>query len=494
MNERQQTLYERLRQFQFSSSDDARPFAGRLAEGQQWTAGFTARAIEEYRRYVLLACTSGNTVCPSEVVDEVWHLHLIYTRSYWQRFCAELLGQPLHHDPSRGGAGELAKHRQMYARTLLIYRETFGEEPPADIWPDVAGRFAAAPRIELVDRSRYWLLPKPAWRRLSQRRGFLFGAALVAPLATGPSLLSAVHPYDLRGPDFLFFFLIVAIMAMLIGFTVRAFARRCDSFDDSDDLDSYELAYLAGGAGRAVNAAVARLLQAGCLEMTQTRPPMLRTVALDLAGSHPLEQKVSVSAAEDSPVKLRSIHRACFDYFADANDKLRKRGLIVSLPAATVGLAIPLLTLLGLILFAVGKVMVGMDRDKPVAFLVILTIFTTIVGLIAFARPLFRTAAGEAYVNKARHQYRELEHRARLRPEELSPHQLATAFGLWGCGLVATGAFGSTLDRYERGSGGFGGYGTTSGCGGGGGSGCGGGGGCGGSGGCGGGCGGCGGS
>ena len=82
--------------------------------------------------------TVGRHVCPSEDVDQAWHLHLTYTRSYWKRFCGDVLGRPLHHDPTRGGPAEARKHLAMYDRTLAAYREAFGHEPPPDIWSPAA--------------------------------------------------------------------------------------------------------------------------------------------------------------------------------------------------------------------------------------------------------------------------------------------------------------------------------------------------------------------
>ena len=89
-----QNLYESLTRFLL-----APPFAKRLSRENGWSIHYTARAIAEYNRFVYLAAVSPTPVTPSEVVDKVWHLHLLYTRSYWQGLCAEVLGRPLHHDP-----------------------------------------------------------------------------------------------------------------------------------------------------------------------------------------------------------------------------------------------------------------------------------------------------------------------------------------------------------------------------------------------------------
>src|SRR5688572_21183470 len=127
-------LMERLDAFSFDVPGTVRTFAARLAEEQRWSHTFTARVVREYRRFVWLAMRAGHEVTPSPAVDAAWHLHLSYTRSYWHELCERLLGRPLHHEPSRGGAAERARFAAAYARTLASYRACFGE-PPADVWP-----------------------------------------------------------------------------------------------------------------------------------------------------------------------------------------------------------------------------------------------------------------------------------------------------------------------------------------------------------------------
>jgi len=134
MTAEQSKLWQRLEAFDF---DDGRPlqtFAQRLAEENHWSLGFAKRVIDEYRRFLFLAVAAGHPVTPSHAVDEAWHLHLNYTRSYWERLCKDVLRQPLHHDPTRGGAAEDRKFADWYERTRQSYEEFFGHAPPADIW------------------------------------------------------------------------------------------------------------------------------------------------------------------------------------------------------------------------------------------------------------------------------------------------------------------------------------------------------------------------
>ena len=128
-----QTLIASIEAFDIDGGPVQTSFADRLAEEQGWTPEFTQRVILEYKRFVALAMISKTPVTPSLIVDEAWHLHLVYTRSYWERFMP-LLPRPLHHDPTKGGESEDTKHQIQFGSTLELYRQTFGNEAPADIW------------------------------------------------------------------------------------------------------------------------------------------------------------------------------------------------------------------------------------------------------------------------------------------------------------------------------------------------------------------------
>jgi hypothetical protein len=170
-------LLVRLESFEIDEPGAAFPFSARLARENGWSRGFARRVTGEYKRFVWLAMRAGHPVTPSEEVDEAWHLHLCYTRSYWDGMCREILGRPLHHGPTEGGAAEEAKFAGWYARTLESYRAHFGEEPPADIWPPAAVRFRPA-TARKVDAASHWILTKRA-----MKRGLLGAAALAVPVA-----------------------------------------------------------------------------------------------------------------------------------------------------------------------------------------------------------------------------------------------------------------------------------------------------------------------
>lgn len=127
-------LWTRIQSFSLDSSKADFPFSKKLAKEENWTEDFTAKAIAEYKKFIYLCCTLPNGASPSEAVDKVWHMHLIYTENYWEEFCPNVLQQKLHHHPSKGGKSENVKHNTWFSETLKYYEDIFGEKAPEDIW------------------------------------------------------------------------------------------------------------------------------------------------------------------------------------------------------------------------------------------------------------------------------------------------------------------------------------------------------------------------
>ena len=153
-------LWARLEGYRIGPVDAALSFADRLARENRWPAAFVHRVIREYYRFCYLAMTAGHEVTPSDQVDQAWHLHLTYSRDYWQRFCPEVLGADLHHGPTAGGQVERSRYYEQYAQTLASYEAAFGEPPPPDIWPPAARRFGSDPLSYRVNPADVVTFPK----------------------------------------------------------------------------------------------------------------------------------------------------------------------------------------------------------------------------------------------------------------------------------------------------------------------------------------------
>ena len=157
-------LWQRIAAHPIGLPDATLTFAARLARENRWTPTYTQRVIEEYRRFCYLAITAGHEVTPSDQVDQAWHLHLTYSRDYWEVFCPLVLGHPLHHGPTAGGAQEGERFGHQYAATLASYEAAFGPVPD-DVWSPAADRFLIHPRAfrmlpgqVLLWRHQLWLL------------------------------------------------------------------------------------------------------------------------------------------------------------------------------------------------------------------------------------------------------------------------------------------------------------------------------------------------
>jgi len=165
-----------LQTYEIGPPDAALTFHARLARENRWTPAFAERVIAEYKRFCFLAVTAGHEVTPSDAVDQAWHLHLTYSRDYWERFCPEVLGVPLHHGPTAGGKAERQRYFEQYARTLESYEAAFGAVPPLEIWPAAAQRFGSDPLAFRVNPRSVIILP---------RRQTILGAAVLAAVLVG---------------------------------------------------------------------------------------------------------------------------------------------------------------------------------------------------------------------------------------------------------------------------------------------------------------------
>lgn len=108
---------------------------------------------------MFLLCIANHPLTPSDQVDQVWHLHLLYTRSYWNNFCRDVLKKEIHHEPTKGGKTEGNKFSDWYDLTKELYQKTFNIKPPEDLWPPTEIRFKDV-NFQRINLSIYWTFKK----------------------------------------------------------------------------------------------------------------------------------------------------------------------------------------------------------------------------------------------------------------------------------------------------------------------------------------------
>lgn len=375
----------------FDIDGEARPalrFAARLADENGWSRAFAERVIVEYKRFAFLAMTAGHPVCPSDEVDEAWHMHLTYTRSYWQRFCGETLGRELHHDPTRGGDAEDDKHWRMYDATLAAYRRSFAAEPPADIWPPVEKRFSAAA-----------VTAAPIATHVRARASALMSVnplpilTLVAAAFAAWTYYGAPNPYTMRGTSFFWFYLpaiAVALLAMRLVYPVLR-ARYIKPYRRFKPLEWDEAAYVAGGTGRLSSAAMARLVAGKLIRVSNDRK-QLEATGRPAGEVSPIERVVLqhmpiAKGATETPRKFTAMESEIQRHFALKARALEADGVVLSATDRSRLNTLVLLPLL-VLLVAIGipRLATGLSSGRPVAFLVISMIGALVMGFVVLSQ------------------------------------------------------------------------------------------------------------
>lgn len=220
MNAAQRELWRKIEAFQVNQPGTRFTFEDRLARENRWTPEFARRVVGEYKRFLLLAMVAEHPVTPSDEVDQAWHLHMVYTESYWEDLCGRVLGRPLHHGPTRGGKIESIKYHNLYELTLDSYRRVFGHDAPEDVWPATRTRFGRAPNFQRVNTAENWVVPK---LRLTPGRVMGAGATLVAASLTGCGVFVAAGSTQ-PGTSLAPLLLIPGLLGM-IGLVVWVLAR-----------------------------------------------------------------------------------------------------------------------------------------------------------------------------------------------------------------------------------------------------------------------------
>ena len=189
--------WSRILEFNFDNPMSEYGFSTRLARENYWTKKFTQKAILEYKKFMYLASVSEMMVSPSEVIDVVWHQHLIFTQSY-SDFC-NLIEKQIQHIPSTHNHADAEKFQQAKERTKKLYTATFGEQP-TDIWQS-SGMYESL----RLDKSN-----------IKIRTFILLGILTFALLALPFSYFLLPIYMHINNPDFLIGYIALAGITMLI--------------------------------------------------------------------------------------------------------------------------------------------------------------------------------------------------------------------------------------------------------------------------------------
>jgi len=436
MNTKHVELWERIEQFQLDSPEAILPFSARLARENNWTPGYARRVIAEYRRFAFLAVAAGHPVSPSEDIDQAWHLHLTYSENYWKVFCPEILGKPLHHQPTQGGEVEKNKFEDWYARTLESYERFFGEAPPSDIWPGAEIRRNEKHSFIRVDRQRNWVISKPRLK-LNWKYAAVLSLTGISILCGGAMFASGANVFDWRGPDFLLFYILLVTACFTLGLVLRRSLRLPAAPErlEVPELDGYATAFLNGGKRLAVNTAIANLVRQKAMRIDARRGRATSLIPKP-AFSHQLEQVVYAAADSTDGNRIANVRASTAPILIGIADALKSQGLVVPDAEARRAVLTPLM--LAFVAIAMGgiKILIGVSRDKPVGFLSALCIVSVVFALLAFARRPLRSRHGDAVLKQLRQRHIGSRHLG-SGAAGLPSAEFATVMGLFGMTALA---------------------------------------------------------
>lgn len=364
MNENQETnyltdpLWIKLSAFQFDDPEAIYPFSAKLATEEKWTRDFALEVIDEYRKFLYLCCINPSGASPSLKVDAAWHMHLTYTRNYWQLLCKETLGREIHHNPSTGGSSQKTKYTDLYSDTWLQYKQVFGQEPPDTIWEQPTAKSVGG-NIQSV---------------INYLQGFKFYLPLLLPIIFSGIVFNRFNPFQLNGPLFLVFYgllMIASIFLMAKGRERRRMQLVPKLNAILPETDKYDLAFIAGGRNKVVLLCFADLVERGLIKNTRDS---FFEVEPDLVQA---QNNPAIKYMEELSVNTQYTFRQLEKYLEKvAIDKWDKLGYLVAEYNETDSVSMaPVVTLI------VGglRVLQGATNDKPLGILIAMMVAFAII-------------------------------------------------------------------------------------------------------------------
>ncbi len=379
-------MWVRVRDYPLDPVGYEGSFRKKLARETGCSYELAGQAMVEYKRFIYLCARSERMLTPSELVDHAWHQHLLDTKRYWQDFCVNALGKPIHHEPERGaGPGKKEedpeRFKKAYEHTMTYYRRVFGEAADAEVWPGVEERFGRE-RFVRVDRWSHWLVPRRILGKVFGRS--VLGGALLAMALTGVGCQAWQSFKTMPGPDFLVVYMMAAVgcVALYAVLEVVVYVR---PVAEPPTPDVYGMAYMVGGGGHVVHTALVSLRGSGWLTQVSPMPVMGGGPA---GGSvkpmHDVEKEVLGLCRQRYTVE--EIQRLMRDRLRLIDEALVERDYLMPAWLGVLARWTPVAGLMGLMAAGGYRVYLGMQSGKPYFYLAIMLGVSAVVLFAALWR------------------------------------------------------------------------------------------------------------
>ena len=351
-------------------------FATRLAYENKWSINFTQKAILEYKKFMFLAATSDTMVSPSEIIDIVWHQHLIFTLSYTK--FAKKLGKRIEHIPSTSD-GEKEKFKAAKVHTLARYKEVFGSAP-TDIWT------AHTPFDSLSQYS-------PNWQHWNIKTlhiiGLISAILLFFPImqVVEAQIITISSVSFIEG--FICSFIIGILLFYLIAFnSLSEFARKIYGHSFLSNLHPFELLYMKkGNLATIIHGITSQLIKTKFLQQHKTRAYCLKRLELKvLEFMNPYEQVVYLAVDKYSdayaPIVRALVKKRLFLQTSNFVKAMNKKILQTKTYLILHGLH--LFFFLSFALIGGIRLYTNLERGYPIFYLLLLLILLIAAYIFSF--------------------------------------------------------------------------------------------------------------
>lgn len=246
-----------------------------------------------------------------------------------------------------------------------------------------------------------------------------------------------MNEFDLTGPQFLSMY-VPATFATIFGAVTLRYILKIAKQDASDVvLTSYDAAYLCGGERRVIEAAVAKLIVSNVLGASLT-PARIHTQNQLPKDADAIERSVYQAVQNHSISHVKDVARYVGSMSKRLRPKLVEAGLLVDdTRTSIIRVACTLLVAVPPIFWGLPKVVIGMERHKPVSFLIILCLASAVAAFWFLFQTVSRTARGDAAVAYMQDENRSLEWSAKYGTPATSD-EMAMATGLFGAAIFMT--------------------------------------------------------
>ncbi len=246
-----------------------------------------------------------------------------------------------------------------------------------------------------------------------------------------------MNPFDWSGPFFLQLYVGLGILALGLALWWRHSLNHLRSAETTlPELHAYEIAHLIGGPPRAVDTALAHLVESGVLKFDESNRTFHKIGDLP-RDAHPLE-KVLVGAIRTS-ADVAALRTAAASEIGRIRERLERLGLELNDSQVSTARWYPLLPLVAVLVFGLIKLGIGLERDRPVGFLILGSVILAVVCLVLINSVSRLSRRGRQQIDEIRARHAALEVAASKAPATLVGPDLTLAVCLFGPMVLAGG-------------------------------------------------------